>query len=107
MELAKINRWAVTGTPLSSSFDDLVPQLYFLELEPFMTVKPRDGIWEGLLDDAINHHRPPAIVALTNLVRLVMWRNRRALRRNQLQRATRHRRDGTRWRGTHWFIFSQ
>jgi len=27
------------------------------------------------LDDAINHHRPPAIVALTNLVRLVMWRN--------------------------------
>ena len=31
----------------------------------------------------------------------------RALRRNQLQRATRHRRDGTRWRGTHWFIFSQ
>ena len=40
VELAKINRWAVTGTPLSSSFDDLVPQLYFLELEPFMTVKP-------------------------------------------------------------------
>ena len=38
-------------------------------------VKPKDGIWEGLLDDAINHHRPPAIVALTNLVRLVMWRN--------------------------------
>ncbi len=27
------------------------------------------------MDDAINHHRPPAIVALTNLVRLVMWRN--------------------------------
>ena len=38
-------------------------------------VKPKDGIWEGLLDDAINHHRPPAIMALTNLVRLVMWRN--------------------------------
>ena len=75
VELAKINRWAVTGTPLSSSFDDLVSQLYFIELEPFMTVKPKDGIWEGLLDDAINHHRPPAIVALTNLVRLVMWRN--------------------------------
>ena len=29
----------------------------------------------GFIDDAINHHRPPAIVALTNLVRLVMWRN--------------------------------
>ena len=34
----------------------------------------------------------------------------RALRRNQLQRATRHRRDvgpiiaSVRWRGTHWFI---
>ena len=40
VELAKINRWAVTGTPLSSSFDDLVSQLYFIELEPFMTVKP-------------------------------------------------------------------
>ena len=39
VELAKINRWAVTGTPLSSSFDDLVSQLYFIELEPFMTVK--------------------------------------------------------------------
>ena len=75
VELAKINRWAVTGTPLSSSFDDLVSQLYLIELEPFMTVKPKDGIWEGLLDDAINHHRPPAIVALTSLVRLVMWRN--------------------------------
>ena len=42
VELAKINRWAVTGTPLSSSFDDLVSQLYFIELEPFMTVKPKD-----------------------------------------------------------------
>ena len=40
VELTKINRWAVTGTPLSSSFDDLVSQLYFIELEPFMTVKP-------------------------------------------------------------------
>ena len=75
VELSKINRWAVIGTPLSNSFDDLVAQLYYLELEPFMTVKPKDGIWEGLLDDAINHHRPPAIMALTNLVRLVMWRN--------------------------------
>ena len=33
VELTKINRWAVTGTPLSDSFDDLVSQLYFLELE--------------------------------------------------------------------------
>ena len=37
----------------------------------------------------------------------------RALRRNQLQRATRHRRDvgpvnaSARWRGTHWFISAQ
>ena len=36
-----------------------------------------------------------------------------ALRRNQLQRATRHRRDvgpvnaSARWRGTHWFISAQ
>ena len=40
-----------------------------------MTVSKKEGIWEGLLEDAIDHHRPPAIVALTNLVRLVMWRN--------------------------------
>ena len=33
VQLTKINRWAVTGTPLSDSFDDLVSQLYFLELE--------------------------------------------------------------------------
>ncbi len=107
VELTKINRWAVTGTPLSDSFDDLVSQLYFLELErgpaslfpfaspalerglthprrrhrhavshrPFMTVSKKEGIWEGLLEDSIRHHRPPAIMALTNLVRLVMWRN--------------------------------
>ena len=40
-----------------------------------MTVSKKEGIWEGLLEDAIDHHRPPAIMALTNLVRLVMWRN--------------------------------
>ena len=40
-----------------------------------MTVSKKEGIWEGLLEDSIRHHRPPAIMALTNLVRLVMWRN--------------------------------
>ena len=40
-----------------------------------MTVSKKEGIWEGLLEDSIRHHRPPAIVALTNLVRLVMWTN--------------------------------
>ncbi len=40
-----------------------------------MTVSKKEGIWAGLLEDSIRHHRPPAIMALTNLVRLVMWRN--------------------------------
>ena len=33
MELTKINRWAVTGTPLSTMISC---RTYFIEFEPFM-----------------------------------------------------------------------
>ena len=55
VELTKINRWAVTGTPLSDSFDDLVSQLYFLELERGSGFDHRSGV----LPPRAARRRPP------------------------------------------------
>ena len=65
--------------------------------------------WEDALPSAIEEAGGEVLFAHPLKYRIEC----RALRRNQLQRATRHRRDvgpviaSARWRGTYWFICAQ
>ncbi len=58
-----VHRWAVTGTPIEKSIDNLYGLLYFMDYEPFtdiniwkkLTLSFKQGDIEPLIDQCLKH----------------------------------------------------
>ncbi|KJH51024.1 protein, SNF2 family [Dictyocaulus viviparus] len=76
------NRWCVTGTPLSSSVNDLYGLLYFLRLFPYYV----DAVWEHYLFYPYLNSKSSLVVSL---MRQLLWRNTKKDVIDQLDNITR------------------
>jgi len=67
-------RWMVSGTPLSSSIDDLKGELAFLRITPF-GANHEDGFWEHNIGRPYKQQEESALDALRVLLRALMMRH--------------------------------
>ena len=75
--LHSVNRWCVTGTPISRSFDSLCSLLSFLQAKPFSN----KYWWKELLRNQYVAGNPER---LHDLLKLIMWRNSKAAVNDQI-----------------------
>ena len=98
-DLASVHRWMISGTPLTTSINDLNGELQFLRVWPFSLSDKDDGFWEHRIGNAWASRDPAALDLLNPLLATVMIRHSKSQRHLDGSKLTSLPANSIQWQG--------
>ena len=98
-DLAGVHRWMISGTPMTTSIDDLNGELKFLRVWPFSLSDKDDGFWEHRIGNAWAARDPAALDLLDPLLSTVLIRHSKSQRQLDGSKLTSLPANSIQWQG--------